>query len=145
MGMVCPTAAVHGIKQQPTHPENIKFKKFEKTMMPMRVRTNRKPLSFKEENAVAVPLKIRNGIKNSNKFLRAMLIVRAKRTKGIGKMEYAVVQNRRTPAIQTMGSLNNFFAFTFMKCNKGNKTKHLFVFDKFIYGRFEAIKCLQYF
>jgi hypothetical protein len=96
--------------------------------------TNRKPLSFREENAVAVPLKIRNGIKNSNRFLRAMLMVRAKRTKGVGKMGYAVVQNRRTPAIQTMGSLNNFFAFTFIKSDKGNKTKHLFMFYKLIHG-----------
>lgn len=115
-------------------------------MTPMSVRTNRKPLSFKEENAVAVPLKIRNGIKNSNKFLSVTLIVSAKRTKGMGKIGYVVVQNRRTPAIQTMGSLNNFFAFIFMKCNnKGNTTEYLLVFDKFIYRYFEAIKCLQYF
>jgi hypothetical protein len=29
--------------------------------------------------------------------------------------------------------------------NKGNTTKYLLVFDKFIYGSFETIKCLQYF
>ena len=52
----------------------------------MIVITNHKPLSFKEEKATAVPLKMRKGIKNNNRLFNAMLRVNAALRKSIGKL-----------------------------------------------------------
>ena len=77
--------------------------------------TNRKPLSFNEAKAMAVPLKMRNGIKNSNKLFNPMLIVREARMKSLGKCAYMVKQNTSTANIRRIGSLKmrrTFFSFT---------------------------------
>ena len=54
--------------------------------MPIMVITNHRPLFFNEEKAMAVPLKIRKGIKKSKRLLSVMLNVNAARTKLKGSL-----------------------------------------------------------
>lgn len=89
--------------------------------------TNRTPLSFNEANAIAVPLKMRKGMKNNNKLFNPMLIVREARMKSSGKRSYVIKQNTSTANIRRIGSRKMrriFFNFTLQYKH------HCSVFDK---------------
>ena len=77
--------------------------------------TKRKPLSFNEANAMAVPLKMRKGIKNSSKLFNPILMVSEARMKSLGRCAYIVKQNTSTANIRRIGSFKMrriFFSFT---------------------------------
>ena len=89
--------------------------------------TKRKPLSFNEANAMAVPLKMRKGIKNSSKLFNPILMVSEARMKSLGKCAYIVKQNASTANIRRIGSFKMrriFFSFTLQY------KYHRSVFDK---------------
>lgn len=52
---------------------------------PIMVTMNHKPLSLSEAKAMAVPLKIRKGMKNKSRLFKQILIVSAPRMNEIGK------------------------------------------------------------
>ena len=89
--------------------------------------TNRTPLSFNEANAIAVPLKMRNGMKNNNKLFNPILTVSEARMKSSGKRSYVIKQNTSTANIRRIGSRKMrriFFNFTLQYKH------HRSIFDK---------------
>ena len=87
---------------------------------------------------MAVPLKMRKGIKNSNKLFNPILMVSEARMKSLGRCPYIVKQNTSTANIRRIGSFKMrriFFSFTLQykyHCSIFDKEISKFCYDKLV-------------